>query len=360
MPVACSTSSLTGQDGLVMFSPAGTHWCLKDHTDFSAGTSITVPTDADFRVGDSVVFKVEDGGKLDSALTAGTTYYVVAVVAGKVDVSATKGGAPITLNGDGGNGSSGSGIASLTAATAGAGYTPGTYTNVSLKQGTNVTAKATVVVPAGGGVTAAAITITTAGTGYATTASSISLEGGSGPGGAAIDAAAPTTPFSGTATLTAAVPFADSAGHVNIAFAPVDALCGVKEWSLDLSRETVDTTTLPCKVGGAASRYATFRTSQAGFASGEGTMTVVFTSGQGMSNRLLANSMYKNSLATVKLYINAVAGTGAAIDDTQSNYIEAQVSLNGFSVSVNTDDVVEAEIQFTLAAQPKALFGVTL
>ncbi|MFZ9570474.1 MAG: hypothetical protein ACO28M_11605 [Vulcanococcus sp.] len=241
-----------------MFSPAGTHWCLNDHTDFPAGTSITVPADADYRVGDSVVFAIENGGKVDTAITAGTTYYVVAVAAGQIDVSATKGGAAITLNGDGGTGT------------------------------------------------------------------------------------------------------ADSAGHVNISFAPVDALCGVKEWSLDLSRETVDTTTLPCKVGGAASRYASFRTSQAGFASGEGTMTVVFTSGQGMSNRLLANSMYKNSLATVKLYINAVSGTGGSIDDSTSNYIEAQVSLNGFSVSVNTDDVVEAEIQFTLAAQPKALFGVTL
>jgi len=258
MPVACSTSSLTGQDGLVMFSPAGTHWCLRDFSDFLTGDDITVPADADFRVGDSVVFKTEDGGKLDSGLTAGTVYYVVAVGTETIQVSATKGGAAETLTGDGGTGAD------------------------------------------------------------------------------------------------------DSAGHINISFAPVDALCGVKEWSLDLSRETVDTTTLPCKVGGAASRYATFRTSQAGFASGEGSMTVVFTSGNGMSNRLLANSMYKNSLATVKLYINAVSGTGGTIDDSTSNYIEAQVSLNGFSVSVNTDDVVEAEIQFTLAAQPTALFGVTL
>jgi hypothetical protein len=258
MPVACSTSSLTGQDGLVMFSPAGTHWCLNDHTDFPAGTHITVPADADYRVGDSVVFKVENGGKLDTAITAGTTLYVVAVASGTIDVSATKGGTAITLNGDGGTGT------------------------------------------------------------------------------------------------------ANSAGHVNIAFAPVDALCGVKSWSLDLSRETVDTTTLPCKVGGAASRYASFRTSQAGFASGEGSMTVVFTSGTGLSQRLLANSMYKNSVASVKLYINAVSGTGGTIDDTTSNYIEAAVSLNGFSVSVNTDDVVEAEISFSLAAQPTALFGVKL
>lgn len=339
-----------------MFAPAGTTWCLQDHSDFAAGTSITVPADADYKIGDPVHFTVENGGKIDTALTAGTTYYVVSASSGYIQVSATKGGTPITLTGDGG--AVGSGVATLTAATAGVGYAPGTYTNVSLKQGANVSAKATVVVPAGGGITAAAITITTPGTGYATTASSISLSGGDNGSGVAIDAAAPTTAFAGTATLTTG---SDSAGHINIAYKPTDALCGVKSWNMDFSRESIDTTTLPCKVGGAATRYATFRTSQAGFASGEGSMTVVFTSGQtSLANRLLANSMAKNSLATVKLYISAASGAGSTIDDSQSNYIEAKVSLNGFSVSVNTDDIVEAEVNFSLAAQPTALFGVKL
>jgi hypothetical protein len=123
----------------------------------------------------------------------------------------------------------------------------------------------------------------------------------------------------------------------------------------------VDTTTLPCRTGGAAAKYATFRTSQAGFASGEGSMTVVFTTGQtGLTNRLLANAMSRNSVADVKLYINAVSGVGGTLDDSASNYIEARVSLSGLSVSVNTDDIVEAEVKFSLAAQPTALFGVKL
>jgi hypothetical protein len=76
--------------------------------------------------------------------------------------------------------------------------------------------------------------VTTAGIGYTATASSLSLTGGTAAaGGAAIDAAAPTTAFVGTATLTTG---SDSAGHVNIAYKAVDALCGVKEWNLDLSR----------------------------------------------------------------------------------------------------------------------------
>ena len=339
-----------------MFSPAGTSWCLKDYSDFPIGADITVSPDADYKVGDPVIFTAEAGGKVDTALTAGTTYYVVAVTPGKIQVSGTKGGSAITLKGDGGG--TGSGIASIAATTPGTGYAPGTYTNVSIKQGVNVTAKATVVVPAGGALAATAITVTTAGVGYAVTAASLSLSGGDNGAGVAIDAVAPTAAFAGTATLTAG---SDSAGHVNIAYKPVDALCGVKEWSLDLSRESVDTTTLPCKTGGAASRYASFRTSQAGFASGEGTMTVVFTSGQGsLTNRLLANAMARNSVADVKLYINAVNGVGGALDDGASNYIEAKVSLSGLSVSVNTDDIVEAEVKFSLAAQPTALFGVKL
>ena len=342
-----------------MFSPSGTHWCLNDSSDFPAGTSITVPADADYRVGDTVVFKEENGGKLDSALTAGTTYHVVTAASGTISVSATKGGTAITLKGLGGTGSFTGGVPSVitppalpTAGTSyGAGPFSGVATTTTTGTGTGLTLDVTVT---GGNVTAIALG-SAKGTGYKTgdtvTVSGASL-GVAGVGGDLVVTI-------GTTSAITATPGVDSAGHINIAFSPVDALCGVKSWSLDLSRETVDTTTLPCKAGGAASRYASFRTSQAGFASGEGSMTVVFTSGQGMSNRLLANSMYKNSVATVKLYINAVSG-GASIDDTQSNYIEAQVSLNGFSVSVNTDDVVEAELSFSLAAQPTALFGVKL
>jgi hypothetical protein len=344
-----------------MFSPAGTHWCLNDSSDFPAGTSITVPADADYRVGDSVVFKAEDGGKLDSALTAGTTYYVVASASGTISVSATKGGTAITLNGDGGTGSATGGVPSAitppTLPTSGTTYGAGPYTGIATTTttgtGTGLTLDVTVT---GGNVTAIALG-SAKGTGYkvgdTVTVSGASL-GVTGTGGDLVVTI-------GTASAITPTPGVDSAGHINIAYKPTDALCGVKSWNMDFSRESIDTTTLPCKTGGAASRYATFRTSQAGFASGEGSMTVVFTSGQtSLANRLLANSMAKNSLATVKLYISAVSGTGGTLDDSQSNYIEAKVSLNGFSVTVNTDDIVEAEVNFSLAAQPTALFGVKL
>ena len=104
MPVACSTSVLTGQEGQIQFKPSGTSHCLLDFTDFPVGTSITVPTNHDFQLGDSVSFTVEGSANLDSALTEATPYYVVATTASTIDVSATSGGTAITLAGDGGTG----------------------------------------------------------------------------------------------------------------------------------------------------------------------------------------------------------------------------------------------------------------
>jgi hypothetical protein len=249
---------LTGAEGSIWFQPAGTAFCLLDHTDFPAGDSITVPADNDFRVGDPVVFAEEGTGNLDSALTAGTTVYVVARTATTIKVSTTAGGAAITLTGDGGSG---------TADTAGA------------------------------------------------------------------------------------------ANHISIDYAEFAAVCQVKSFSLDLSREEIDTTTLPCGVG-SNSAQASFRTMQAGYASGSGSMSVQFTSEQtSLANRLLSNSMRKNQGgAEVRLYVNTVDdGTGKP-DDTKSLYIQAPISIMGFSISVSPEEVTTAELNFSLSGQPTHLF----
>jgi hypothetical protein len=108
MPIACGDTVLTGQNGSVQFAPAGTSACLLDFTDFPAGTAITVPNNSDFRVSDPIVFDEEGTANIDSALTAGTTYFVRSVTTTlgvtKITVSATDGGAAITLQGDGGSG----------------------------------------------------------------------------------------------------------------------------------------------------------------------------------------------------------------------------------------------------------------
>lgn len=263
MPIACSQTVLTGQDGSIYFQPSATQFCLQDHTDFPVGTSITVPADNDFKVGDPVSFKVEGTAKLDTALTAGTEYFVVARTDTTIDVSATAGGTAITLTGDGGTG---------TADTAGA------------------------------------------------------------------------------------------ANHIQIDFSEFKAVCQVKSFSLDLSREEIDTTTLPCGAkSGTTAKMAPFRTMQAGYASGSGSMEVQFTTDQAsLANRLLSNSMMRNqSGAEVRLFINTVEGTGLGAgqpDLTKSLYIQAPISILGFSISVSPEEVITASLNFSLSGQPSHLF----
>jgi hypothetical protein len=359
MAVNCQTSALTGADGLITFKPAGVKFCLSDASDFPAGKLITVPGDHDYQIGDPVVFTTEGSAVLDTGLTANTKYYVVEKTSTTISVSSAKGGTPIALAGMGGL--AGSGVASLAAATAGVGYAPGTYTDVRLVQAGATSARATVVVPAGGALAATAITITTPGSSYTVTAGTVSLTGGRNATGDAIDKVAPGTAFSGTATLT--TKRENSTGHINVAYSDFDTVCQVKEWSMDFSREEIDITTLPCKTGGQAEKYAGFRTTIPGYASGSGTMQVLFGGDQtSLSGRLIANSLLKNQAgATVKLYVKAVEGSTAGImDDGLSSYIEAPIALAGFSISVNTSDAIVADIKFNLSGPPTHLFNLAL
>ena len=261
MPVACSTSALTGQEGSIFFEPAGTAWCLLDSTDFPAGTDITVPAANDYRVGDEVVFTEEGTAVIDSALTAGTSYFVVARTDTSIDVSATAGGTAITLNGDGGTGTA---------------DTPG------------------------------------------------------------------------------------AANHINISPAEFAVVCSVREFSVEITREELDVTTLPCSVGG-GSKYAAFRKTQAGYASGTGTMTVYFTDSQtSLANRLLGNVMLKSQEgASVKLYVNTVSDGAGGVDDAASLFIEADISITSMSLSVNPDDATSAELSFNIL-NPKNVLGAVI
>ena len=254
MPVACNTSALTGQDGAVFFKPAGTQFCLLDYTDFPAGTSITVPSDNDYQLGDPVAFYEEGTANLDGSLTASTAglvtaYYVVARTDTSIDVSASPGGTAVTLAGDGGTGSA---------------DTPG------------------------------------------------------------------------------------AANHIKIEYAEFGAICQVREFSVEISREELDVTTLPCGAQ-AGSKYAQFRKTQPSYASGTRTMTVYFTDDQtSLANRLISNVLLKSQEgAQVKLYVNAVY-SGGVVDDTASLYIESDVKINSMSMSANPDDPTTAELGFTI------------
>lgn len=209
-------------------------------------------------MGDPVAFTEEGTGNLDSALNAGTTYYVIARTATTIQVSATDGGTAITLNGDGG---------------------------------------------------------------------------------------------SGTADTTGA------ANHIKIDYAEFAAVCQVKSFNIDLSREEIDTTTLPCGIG-VSSNLAPFRTMQAGYASGSGSLSVQFTSEQGtLANRLLSDSMKKNQGgAEVRLFINTVDDGAGKVDLAKSLFIQTPISILGFSVAVTPEEVTTAELNFSVSGQPSKLF----
>ena len=264
MPIACSSSVLTGQEGAIYFQPAGTQFCLQDFSDFPVGTKVTVPQNHDYRVGDPVVFAEEGTGKIDTALQAGTTYYVVAMTSTSISVSAIDGGTAITLKGDGGLGT---------------GDTPGT------------------------------------------------------------------------------------ANHVKVDFAEFLTACQVKSFSLELTREELDTTTLPCGFGSSSGKYAQFRSTQAGYASGSGSITVQFTSEQeSIANRVLANTLLRSQAgAEVKLYVNHVANsTGTAPDDAKSLFVQAPISITSMSITVNPDDATTAELNYSINGQPSMLFGTEM
>ena len=264
MPVACSTSALTGQEGSIYFQPAGTHFCLLDHTDFPAGSDITVPSNHDYQVGDPIVFNEEGTASIDTALTAGDTVFVVATTETTIQVSATAGGAAITLNGDGGTG---------TADTAGA------------------------------------------------------------------------------------------ANHISVEYAEFAAICAVREFSVSIERESLDVTTLPCGVGAGGGKYAAFRKTQAGYASGTGSMTVYFSDNQlSLANRLMGNVLLKSQEgARVRLFVNTVSDGAAtpAPDLDDSLYLEADISITSMSLSVNPDDPTTGELEFSIL-NPTHILGEDL
>ena len=98
MPVACSTSTLTGSSGAVYFTPAATKFCLLA-ADFDQGSNaITVGANNDYRVGDPVVFTAEGTATLDSGLVAGQSYTIATVTGDAITLTG------VTIAGDGTDG----------------------------------------------------------------------------------------------------------------------------------------------------------------------------------------------------------------------------------------------------------------
>jgi hypothetical protein len=240
MPLACSSaaSALSGADGLVTFKPAGVKACLLDNTDFSAGQDINVPAGNGFRLGDAIKFTEAGTGKIDTALTAGTTYYVVKVGSGTMQVSASNGGTAITLNGDGGLGGPSGGVVSgtltpvTTLPTVSGNYGAGPYTGVATTTtggGSGLTVDVTV---ATNNVTA--IVVNAGGAGYKV-GDTVKIDGALLGGTTVTDDLSITI---GTASpITAGGDTPGSDNHIELDMADYMSVCSVTEWSLSLSKD---------------------------------------------------------------------------------------------------------------------------
>ena len=364
MAEICGDSVLTGQDGSIEFKPPGTSFCLDDFSDFGENTAshITVPCTHDFRVGDIVCFYEGAGASLDTALQASTDP-----------------DRPTVLTVEDGT------ILSFGSAVAGSGYTDGSYTNVPLTGGTGSGAIANITV-SGGGV-AVGSTLIDGGEGYKDTdqlsAADADLGGGGGAGftievDSVFSAGAGVRGYyvvatskdwievSGTVGGTAITLNGDggtgteNTGIIEIELCDFYAVCGVREFSLDISREELDVTTLPCfdSAADGCSKLANFRQTQSGFATATGTMTVYFTGDQeNISNRLLGSAVLKDQTgARTKLYVSTKSD-GSGVDDSASLFVDAYINISGMSFSVNPDDPTSAELSFSVKKMVSA-FGL--
>jgi hypothetical protein len=105
-----ATTVLSGTSGALYYKPAGTTGTFGESDVAFADDEITVAPYLNFKVGDPVVFSIVDSqtggsgtGTLPDGISSGTTYYVISYTAstGVLEVSATLGGASITIDDDG-------------------------------------------------------------------------------------------------------------------------------------------------------------------------------------------------------------------------------------------------------------------
>ena len=376
---SCDNTVLTGQEGLIQFKPLGTTNCIDDYCPFM-GDRIYLPCSADYDIGDCIsVERVKipsgegvsaDGGV--NVISDGDQFYIVddgKGVAGDVDacgndmegvpyikVSLVEDGAAIAWNTDkaGEELVEGALTGNLTIANGGGGYNgnvAGTLTGVELISNMGGRgAEATVEINGSGAVTQ--VTITKGGSGYsAGDMLAVSLDNGGGTD------AILQVPGTGVTDVRGN----SSEGHYIFRLCDFQTVCGVRSFSLDLSRDELDVTTLPCSVSEACGKeLASFRKTQAGFATATGTLEVYFTcDNESIQNKILQGSLQRTQGgASVRLYVCTKTDAQGEIDVDSSLYIEADIQLLGMSFSVNPDDPTTATINFGVTSVASA-FGLT-
>ena len=373
---SCDNTVLTGQEGLIQFKPLGTTNCVDDYCPF-VDTRIYLPCAADYDIGDCIeVERVKipagtgvspDGGS--TVIADGDQFYIVddgKGAAGDVDncgndmegvpyieVSTVEDGTAITWDtskaGEAVVTGALSTTGSLNVSNNGSGYTQGVYPNVRLttQTGTGSGGTATVTVNASGEVDSVDVKPENGdklGSGYAATNTlgvNAADMGGVTPVTAAVITLAPDDVQNVRAN--------SSEGSYTFRLCDFQTVCGVRSFSIDLSRDELDVTTLPCSVSEACGKeLASFRKTQAGFATATGTLEVYFTcDNESIQNKILQGSLQRTQGgATVRLYVCTKTDAQGDIDVDSSLFIEADIQLLGMSFSVDPDNPTTATINF--------------
>ncbi len=375
---SCDNTVLSGQEGLIQFKPLGTTTCIDDYCPW-VGDRVYVGCAAEYEVDDCVTVEavkipvgegVSDGSDL---LEDGDTFYVVDTgvgIAGDVDncgndmegvpyieLSATQGGTPITWDVTNAGEESVKGVLTGTfvPTTAGTGYNGAAAGEVKGVEVIDLTGSGTggvVTLTTGASGEILSVEVTSGGRNYADGAT-LGFEAENGIGSDA------------THTLTTAnvadVRVNSKNGSYVLRLCEFQTVCGVRSFSIDLSRDELDVTTLPCDVNKTCGKeLASFRKTQAGFATATGTLEVYFTCDQSsLQNRLLQSSLQKTQGgASVRLFVCVKTDASGEIIEEDSMFIEADIQLLGMSFSVNPDDPTTATINFGVTSVANA-FGMT-
>ena len=380
---SCDNTVLTGQEGLIQFKPLGTTNCVDDYCPFM-GDRIYLPCSADYDIGDCIeVERVKiptgegvsyDGG--NTVIKDGDSFYIVddgKGVAGDVDacgndmegvpyisVSLVQDGSGIIWDTSMAGDPMTEGVLSgdLTINEAGTGYNggaAGTLTGVDLINQAFVgragdSARATVEVGVGGAITK--VTITSGGANYrAGDVVYLAIDNGGGTVATLI------VPLAGVTDVRGNSP----EGSYTFRLCDFQTVCGVRSFSIDLTRDELDVTTLPCSISEACGKeLASFRKTQAGFASATGSLEVYFTcDNESIQNKILQGSLQRTQGgATVRLYVCTKTDASGEIDVDSSLFIEADIQLLGMSFSVDPDNPTTATINFGVTSVASA-FGLS-
>ena len=150
-----------------------------------------------------------------------------------------------------------------------------------------------------------------------------------------------TLTANGAALAPAGDAVTSASAHIKMALADEFAVCQVGNVDLSFTRGEVDITSLPCNLTGTgAAKIAGFRSYQAGYAEGSGSMTVRFTRDQtSIANRIIQGSLFTNQGgAKLTIALEAVGDGTGGLDAAKSQVITFPVSLLGFSTALTPED----------------------